>query len=93
MIRAAFLFCVIGPVLLSSTAGWSADSVCFSAGKTYRIHAMRGGTDRRDSWEVRGGSFNECVHRAEAADKVLRARYADTGYQLLLAATVGCHSC
>ena len=93
MIRAAFLFCIATAVLLlPDTPGWSADRVCFSSAKTYRIHPLRGGVDRRDGWEVRGGAFNECVHRAEAADKTLRARYPETIYQLSLAATIGCHS-
>ena len=72
--------------------GWSADSVCFSSAKTYRIHPLRGGEDRRDGWDVRGDAFSACVRRAEAADKALQARYPDTVYQLLLVATVGCHS-
>ena len=90
--RAAFLFCTIGSVVLSAAPGWSSDSVCFSAAKTYRIHPLHGGTDQRDGWTVRGDAFNACVHRAEAADKVLRARYPDSIYQLSLAATIGCHS-
>jgi len=90
---AAFLFCIIGSVLLSGTPGWSADSVCFSSAKTYRIHPLHGGTDRRDSWEVRGAAFRECVHRAEAADKALKSRYPETLYQLSLASTIGCHGC
>ena len=93
MIRAAFLFCIAGSVLLSGTPGWSADSACFSASKTYRAHPLRGGSDRRDGWQVRGKAFNECVHRAEAADKTLRALYPDTMYQLSLTATIGCHGC
>ena len=90
--KAIFLFCIIGPVVLS-TPGWSADNACFSAAKTYRIHPLQGGDDRRDGWTVRGVAFNECVHRAEAADKLLRSHYPDTLYQLSLAATIGCHNC
>jgi hypothetical protein len=92
MMRAAILFCTIGSVLLSAVPGWSADTVCFRSAKTYRIHPLRGGADLRDGWDVQGGAFNACVHRAEAADKALRARYPDTVYQLSLAATIGCHS-
>jgi hypothetical protein len=92
MIRAGFLFCIAGSVLLSGTPGWSADA-CFSASKTYRVHPLRGGTDQRDGWQARGTAFHECVHRAEAADKMLRARYPDTIYQLSLMATIGCHNC
>ena len=76
-----------------SSPAWSAGTACFSASKTYRIHPLRGDIDRRDGWEVRGSAFNECVHRAEAADKALHARYPDTLYQLSLAATIGCHGC
>jgi hypothetical protein len=93
MIRAAFLFCIAGSVLLSGSRAWSAETVCFSASKTYRVHPLRGGSDQRDGWDVRGNAFNECVHRAEVADKILRARYPDTIYQLSLAATIGCHGC
>lgn len=92
MIRAAFHFCIAASVLCLTAPAWSADSACFSAGKTYTIHPLHGGGDKRDSWEVRGNAFSECVHRAEAADKALRARYPDTVYQLSLAATIGCHS-
>ena len=92
MIRAAFLFCIVGSVLLLGTPGWSANSACFSSAKTYRIHPLHGGTDQRDGWEVRGEAFNACVHRAEAADKALRSHYPETIYQLSLVATIGCHS-
>lgn len=91
MIRAAFLFCTAASVVLSGSVAWSADSVCFSASKTYRIHSLHGGDDRRDGWNVRGGAFNECVHRAEAADKALKSHYPETLYRLSLMATVGCH--
>ena len=83
----------MGLELLSGSVAWSADQACFSAAKSYRIHPVRGGEDQRDSWEVQGPAFNECVHRAEAADKALQARYPDTVYQLLLTATIGCHRC
>ena len=91
--RAAILFCAAGLELLSGSLAWSADQACFSSAKSYRIHPLRGGSDQRDGWEVKGTAFNECVHRAEAADKALQARYPDTVYQLSLAATIGCHQC
>jgi hypothetical protein len=93
MIRAAFLFCITSSVLLSGSQAWSVDTACFSAGKTYRVHPLRGGIDQRDGWDVHGKAFNECVHRAEAADKALRSHYPQTIYQLSLAATIGCHGC
>jgi hypothetical protein len=89
----AVLACAMGLEALSGSSAWSADAACFSAAKTYRVHPLRGGEGRRDGWAVKGGAFSECVHRAEAADKALHARYPDTIYQLLLVATAGCHSC
>ena len=83
----------MGLEALSGSSAWSADAVCFSAAKTYRIHPLHGGMDKRDGWAVKGGAFSECVHRAEAADKVLHARYPETIYQLSLVATAGCHNC
>lgn len=91
--RAVFFLCIMGPILLSGSSSWSADSVCFSAAKTYRVHPLQGGADQREGWDVRGSAFNECVHRAEAADKALRSRYPETIYQLSLVATIGCHNC
>ena len=78
--------------LLSSSLGAAAAETCFSASKTYRIHPLQGGADRKDSWSIRGDAFAQCVHRAEAADKTLHGRYPDTLYALSLAATIGCHS-
>ena len=92
-ISVAALVCAMGLEALSGSSAWSADAVCFSAAKTYRIHPLHGGMDKRDGWAVKGGAFNECVHRAEAADKALRSRYSETIYQLLLVATAGCHNC
>lgn len=69
-----------------------AADACFSSSKTYQIHAIHGGVDKRDGWIVQGDAFSQCVHRAEAADKALRAHYPETVYSLSLAATVGCHS-
>ena len=82
---AAILVGMIG--ILSGSLASAAPSACFSSAKTYRIHPLQGGEDRRDGWAVQGGAFNECVHRAEAADKNLRAHYPDTVYQLSIAAT------
>ncbi|HUO01483.1 MAG TPA: hypothetical protein VMU31_01805 [Rhizomicrobium sp.] len=78
-----------GPI--SASPAIAADA-CFSASKTYQIHAIHGGIDKRDGWAVEGDVFAQCVHRAEAADKALHARYPETVYNLSLAATVGCHS-
>lgn len=77
--------------LIGASPAIAADA-CFSASKTYQIHSIHGGGDKRDGWAVEGDAFAQCVHRAEAADKALHARYPDTVYNLSLAATVGCHS-
>jgi hypothetical protein len=69
----------------------SADA-CFTASKTYQIHALHGGQDKKDGWTVQGDGFAQCVHRAEAADKALLTRYPDAIYNLSLAATAGCHA-
>ena len=79
------------PGLLIAGPALSADS-CFSASKTYQIHKLNGGGDKKDGWMVEGDAFAQCVRRAEAADKALHARYPDTIYNLSLAATIGCHS-
>jgi hypothetical protein len=88
----AILLGAAGLQLAPGSLALGADA-CFTAAKNYRIHPLRGGEDRRDGWEVRGPAFAECVHRAEAADKDLRAHYPDTVYQLSLTATIGCHNC
>ena len=86
------------PFLLATVLGLSSagpafsQSACFAASKTYKIHPLNGGEDKRDSWTVQGDEFAQCVHRAEAADKALHARYPDAAYNLSLAATIGCHS-
>jgi hypothetical protein len=85
------LACIIGSALLASLPAVAA-SECFTSSKIYRIHPMHGGTDIKDGWGVKADAFNRCVHRAEAADKSLRAHYPDTVYELSLAATIGCHS-
>jgi len=65
---------------------------CFTASKVYQIHPLHGGQASKDGWSVQGDEFAQCVKRAEAADKVLHARYPDSMYELLLAATIGCHA-
>ena len=77
--------------LLSASAAISADA-CFASSKTYQIHRLHGGGDVKDGWSVQGNAFAQCVHRAEAADKVLHAHYPEAVYNLSLAATIGCHS-
>jgi hypothetical protein len=69
----------------------NADTACFASSKSYRIHPLRSGFDSRDGWTVKGDAFNECVHRAETADKSLHAKYPDSVYALSLVATIGCH--
>lgn len=87
-----YLFVVAASLgLLSANPVLSADS-CFAASKTYQIHRLHGGGDSKDGWTVQGNVFAQCVHRAEAADKALRAHYPETVYGLSLAATIGCHS-
>ena len=71
----------------------AAATVCFAAAKVYRIHPLRGGNDSKDGWSVRGDAFNQCVRRAETADRILRGRYPETIYTLSLASTIGCHVC
>ena len=65
---------------------------CFTASKIYHIRSVHGGGNTRDGWQVVGNEFAQCVRRAEAADKNLRARYPDSVYELSLAATIGCHA-
>ena len=77
---------------LSSTAPAFSQGACFAASKTYKIHPLNGGEDKRESWTVQGDAFAQCVHRSEAADKALHTRYPDAVYNLSLAATIGCHS-
>ena len=78
--------------ILAGLPAHAASAACFTSSKTYRIHALRGGPDIKDGWTVRGDAFDQCVHRAEAADKSLHAHYPDMGYELSLTATIGCHS-
>ncbi|HEX4106020.1 MAG TPA: hypothetical protein VHX92_07280 [Rhizomicrobium sp.] len=78
-------------LLVSTNPAISADA-CFASSKTYQIHRLHGGGDVKDGWTVEGDAFAQCVHRAEAADKALHARYPETVYNLSLAATIGCHS-
>jgi hypothetical protein len=69
-----------------------AATACFASSKTYQIHPVRGGADIKDGWSVKGDAFAQCVHRAEAADRSLHARYPGSVYALSPAATIGCHS-
>lgn len=89
-LRMVFFGFIVGTTVLGNFPA-SADTACFAASKSYRIHPLRNGSDGRDGWTVKGGAFNECVHRAEAADKSLRAKYPDGVYALSLVATIGCH--
>jgi len=82
---------MIAAILLSAGPAL-AQNACFTASKTYRIHPLHGGPEKRDSWAVEGDAFAQCVRRAEAADKVLHARYPDAVYNVSPAATIGCHS-
>lgn len=79
-------------VSFATTGSAFSAEACFTASKTYQIRPLHGGRDKRDSWIVEGDAFAQCVRRAEAADKVLHARYPETVYSLSLAATIGCHS-
>ena len=89
--RSHLLLAITLTALIGASPALAADA-CFSASKTYQIHSIRGGIDKKDGWAVQGDAFAQCVHRAEAADKALRTHYPDTVYNLSLAATVGCHS-
>jgi len=85
--------CLALSFVVSATLFARADTACFAAARTYRIHPLQGGSDVTEGWSVRGEAFGQCVHRAEAADKALRARFSETIYALSLASTVGCHAC
>jgi hypothetical protein len=85
-----FAGCFVGVAALVNFPA-KADTACFAASKSYQIHPLHNGSDIRDGWTIKGGAFKECVHRAEAADKSLHAKYPDSIYALLLAATIGCH--
>jgi hypothetical protein len=84
-----FLIATLALVFLSCPA-FAAPS-CFSATRTYQLHPLRGGDDRKESWNVTGENFAQCVHRSEAADKSLHARFPETIYAFSPTATVGCH--
>jgi hypothetical protein len=86
------LFLLATMLSLSSTGPAFPQDACFIASKTYRIHPVHGGGEKKDRWIVQGNAFAQCVRRAEAADKALHARYPDAVYNLSLAATIGCHS-
>lgn len=84
LVAAALVALATGPAI-------GADA-CYTASKIYQVHPLHGGPGKKDSWIVQGDEFAQCVRRAEAADKALRARYPETVYSLSLAATIGCHS-
>lgn len=86
------LFLITALTVFAGASPAFSDEACFTASKTYQIRSLHGGRDKRDSWIVEGGAFAQCVRRAEAADKALRARYPDTNYSLSLTATIGCHA-
>ena len=92
MISRSFLFFLAMMFGLSSVRPAFSQDACFTASKTYRIHPLHGGLEKKDSWVVQGDAFAQCVRRAEAADKALHARYPDAAYNLSPAATIGCHS-
>lgn len=79
-------------LLAGACPAWAAPSTCFWSSKVYQIHPAAGGPATKDGWRIQGDAFDQCVHRAEAADKSFHARYPDSQYQLALAATIGCHS-
>lgn len=89
----AWVFASLAPILVAANLPASAAGACFASAKVYRIHPLRGGADLKDGWSVRGDAFNQCVRKAEAADKSLRTRYPETIYALSLASTIGCHGC
>jgi hypothetical protein len=79
-------------LILAAGAPARAAAICFASSKSYQIHPVRGGADIKDGWTVKGDAFAQCVHRAEAADRSLHARYPDNVYALSPVATIGCHS-
>jgi hypothetical protein len=79
-------------LLDGAMAADAAPESCFAASKSYTIKHLSDGLAIKDGWTIEGGTFNQCVHRAEAADRELHAKYPDIRYGLSLAATVGCHS-
>lgn len=79
-------------LILAAEVPARAAAICFASSKTYQIHPVRGGADIKDGWTIKGDAFAQCVHRAEAADRSLHARYPDSMYVLSPTATIGCHS-
>jgi hypothetical protein len=88
-VRALIVIFLIAAAAIPAQAA----NACFAAAKVYQIHPVHGGADIKNGWSVRGDAFNQCVRKAEAADKSLRARYPETVYALSLASTIGCHAC
>ena len=92
--RPAWISLAVAACLIAATnLPAKAATACFAAAKVYRIHPLRGGNDSKDGWSVRGEVFNQCVRRAETADRILRGHYPETIYTLSLASTIGCHNC
>jgi len=89
----AWIFASLVTILAAASFPASAANACFASTKNYQIHPLHGGADIKNGWSVRGDAFNQCVRRAEAADKELRARYPETIYTLSLVSTIGCHAC
>jgi hypothetical protein len=93
MAMTRLVFGVLLILLLSqnyTVPAW-AEEACFTASKAYRIQPLRGGPDSSDGWTIKGGTFRQCVRRAEEADRELKARHPGTLYRLSLTATIGCH--
>lgn len=89
----AWILVSLVTIFAATSFSASAADVCFAAAKIYQIHPLHGGADSKNGWSVRGDAFNQCVRRAEAADKKLHAQYPVTIYALSLASTIGCHAC
>lgn len=92
--RSAWIFLFAAACHIAATnLPAQAATACFASAKVYRIHSLRGGNESKDGWSVRADAFNQCVRRAETADRILHARYPETIYTLSLASTIGCHNC
>src|ERR1700761_318751 len=88
------MFLLAGLCLVAIGGAWRAQpappKLCCPAAKIYDI-TPHDGAAIRDGWAVNGDAFDQCVHRAEAADIALHKRYPDSKYALSLASTIGCH--
>jgi hypothetical protein len=83
--------CSLAALVLCGSFSAQAADACFASSRIYQIHPVRGGGESRDGWKVKGDTFPQCVHRAEAADKSLHAHYPDSVYALSPTSTIGCH--